>query len=127
MIGGASDSREAKLLAFLQDLDGEFAADRGKAFQEFIERIAVLDVVEKSLHGDAGPAEYRCPMHHFGVACDGILHDSNVAQHGSMARGWSGAKRTRLPTFAVGEVRVLFDADEREGALEMCGTSRKFD
>ena len=71
---GASDSCETKFLAFLQDLDGKLSADRGKALQKVIKRFTVLDVVEQRLHGDTGPAKYRFPMHHFGIACDDFLH-----------------------------------------------------
>lgn len=74
MLSGGSDSREARLVAFFQDVDGEFAVDGGEAFQECIERIAVPDAAENRFDGDAGPAECRRPMHHFGVACDGIRH-----------------------------------------------------
>ena len=70
----ASDSRETKFLAFLQHLDAKLSADRGEAFQEFVERVTVLDVVEQRLYGDTGPAKYRRPMHHFRIACDDFLH-----------------------------------------------------
>ena len=76
----SSDSRQTKFLAFLQDLDGKLSTDRGEAFQKLIERFTVLDVVEQRLHGDASATEYGCSMHHFGIACDGFLHDSIVAQ-----------------------------------------------
>lgn len=44
---GTSNSRETKVLAFLQGLDGKLSADRGETFQKLIERFTVLDVVEQ--------------------------------------------------------------------------------
>ena len=80
MASCSSDSRQAKFLAFLQDLDGKLPADRRETFQKFMERFTVLDVVEQRLHGDASAPKHWCPMHHFGISCDGFFHDSSVAQ-----------------------------------------------
>ena len=105
-----SNSRETKFLAFLQDLDGKLSADCGEAFQKFIERFTVLDIVEKRLHGDTGPAKYRCPMHHFGIACDDFLHDFIVAQNpGTDDRSTLTSKFRSVP-LAVRRVRNGFES-----------------
>lgn len=81
----ASDSRQTKFLAFLQDLDGKLSADRGEAFQKLIERVTVLDIVEQRLHRDASATKYGRSMHHFGIACDRFLHNSIVTQIPALA------------------------------------------
>jgi hypothetical protein len=102
----ASNSRQTKFLAFLQDLDGELSVDRGEAFQKFIERFTVLDVVEQRLHGDTSATKHGRSMHHFGIACNGFLHDSIFAQNGA-------AKVARLINGDVGRRRLRCDASYR--------------
>ena len=72
------------MLGFFEDLDGEVAGDGGEAFEEVVEGVAVFEVVEEGLDGDAGAAEYGGAVHAFGVAHDGVLHDPIVAQDGAM-------------------------------------------
>ena len=76
----ASDARQPQFLALLKNLDGEIAVHTGEAFQEIIQRLTALEIIEKSLYGDPSPAKNGGSVHHFRVACDCFLHDSIVAQ-----------------------------------------------
>lgn len=80
LIQGASNSGETEFFTLLEKLDGKIPGDRREPFQEFIERVTVLDVVKQRLHGNTGTAKNRCPMHHFRIACNDFSHIFIVAQ-----------------------------------------------